>query len=217
MPLGVFVAHTAVHWKRNRRPAVERSGRFAHSVAMPLSTSSTRTISFTTLALATLVGLSGCVSAPKPVRPVQRPAAPPIVSLPQPKPLAEDWRDWPYTPGDWVYRQDARGSIALFGVPGADAQFTIRCDVQATAIYLSRAGSVAAPLQLRTSTLQRSLVAQPTGGTPPYVAAVITPRDAVLDAIAFSRGRFVVQQDGATTIVLPTWAEIGRVIEDCRR
>ncbi|WP_225883406.1 hypothetical protein [Sphingomonas aliaeris] len=131
--------------------------------------------------------------------------------------MADDWRDWPYTPGDWVYRQDARGSIALFGVPGADAQFTIRCDRQAGAIYLSRAGAANAPLQVRTSTLLRSLAAQPTGGTSSYVAAVVTPRDTVLDAIAFSRGRFVVQQAGATTLVLPSWAEIGRVVEDCRR
>lgn len=161
--------------------------------------------------------IAGCVSAPKPVRPVQRPAPPPVVSLPQPKPLAQDWRDWPYTPGDWVYRQDSRGSIALFGVPGSDASFTIRCDRQASAVYLSRSGVVSAPLSVRTSTLQRSLAVQSTGGTPPFVAAAITPRDTLMDAIAFSRGRFIVQQDGAPTLVLPSWAEIGRVTEDCRR
>ncbi|MGO8609262.1 hypothetical protein ACC848_40585, partial [Rhizobium johnstonii] len=88
--------------------------------------------------------------------------------------------------------------------------FTIRCDRQASAVYLSRAGTVSAPLQLRTSTLQRSLAVQPTGGTPPYVAAAVGPRDTVMDAIAFSRGRFVVQQQGVTTLVLPSWAEIGR-------
>jgi hypothetical protein len=184
---------------------------------MRFTPASASTTPFTILMLAALAGLSGCVSAPKTVRPVQRPAPPPVVSLPQPKPLPDDWRDWPYTPGDWVYRQDARGSIALFGVPGADAQFTIRCDRQASAVYLSRAGTVSAPLQLRTSTLQRSLAVQPTGGTPPYVAAAVGPRDTVMDAIAFSRGRFVVQQQGTTTLVLPSWAEIGRVIEDCRR
>lgn len=161
--------------------------------------------------------LSACVSAPKPApRPVPRPS-PPIISLPQPTPLAQDWRDWPYTPGDWVYRQDARGSIALFGVPGADAAFTIRCDVRANAIYLSRAGSIAGPLTIRTSTVQRAVAVQPTGGMPPYVAAALGPRDGLMEAIGFSRGRFVVQQEGAPTLVLPAWAEIGRVAEDCRR
>ncbi len=184
---------------------------------MLLTLASAPAARFTTLSLALLAGLSGCVSAPKPARPVQPSAPPPVVSLPQPKPLPDDWRDWPYTPGDWVYRQDARGSIALFGVPGADAQFTIRCDRQAGAIYLSRAGNVAAPLQVRTSTLQRPLAAQPTGGTPPYVAAAVTPRDSLMDAIAFSRGRFLVQQAGMPNLVLPSWAEIGRVVEDCRR
>ncbi|KQS04273.1 hypothetical protein ASG11_08425 [Sphingomonas sp. Leaf357] len=165
-----------------------------------------------------IAGLNACVPAPKPTpRPVQRPAPSPVVPLPEPTPLAQDWRDWPYTPGDWVYRQDARGSIALFGVPGAEAQFTIRCDVQANAIYLSRAGSVTAPLAIRTSTLLRTLAVQPTGGTPAYVAAALAPRDGLLEAIGFSRGRFVVQQEGAPTLVIPAWPEIERVTEDCRR
>jgi hypothetical protein len=192
---------------------VEPSCRFAHSVAM-------RSLPIpafpAALIVAALACLAGCVSAPRPARPVQRPVPPPVVSLPEPKPLAQDWRDWPYTPGDWVYRQDARGSIALFGVPGGDAQVTIRCDRQAATLYLSRAGIATAPLAIRTSTLQRTLAAQPTGGTPPYVAAAVSPRDGLMDAIAFSRGRFVVQQEGAATLVIPSWAEIGRVVEDCR-
>ncbi|MGK3796872.1 hypothetical protein, partial [Enterococcus faecium] len=58
-------------------------------------------------------------------------------------PLGGDWRDWPVTPGTWVYRQDARGSIALFGVPGNDAEVTLRCDRAARALYLSRRGMAA--------------------------------------------------------------------------
>lgn len=120
------------------------------------------------------------------------------------------------TPGDWVYRVDGRGSIALFGTVGDDAAVTLRCDRAAGTIYLSRAGADVAPLTLRTSSLSRTLAVQPTGGTPPYVAVAIAPRDALLDAVAFSRGRFVVEQAGAPTLVLPAWAEIGRVVEDCR-
>jgi hypothetical protein len=177
-----------------------------------------RLLPILTSVVASIVALSACVPAPKPLpRPVPHPVPIAVVPLPQPTPLAQDWRDWPYTPGDWVYRRDARGSIALFGVPGADAQFTIRCDVQANAIYLSRAGSAPAPIMIRTSTLQRSLTVQPTGGTPPYVAVALAPRDGLMEAIGFSRGRFVVEQQGAATLVLPTWAEIERVTEDCRR
>ena len=41
-------------------------------------------------------------------------------------------------------------------------------------------------------------------------------RDPLLDAMAFSRGRFMVEMGGAQTLVLPAWSELGRVIEDCR-
>ncbi|WP_260599522.1 hypothetical protein [Sphingomonas endolithica] len=163
--------------------------------------------------------LAGCSAVPKPApRPAPRPI-PVQTQAPRPTPLAQDWRDWPYTPGDWVYRQDARGSIALFGLPGADAAFTIRCDTAANAVYLSRAGSAtgATAMTIRTSTMLRTLPAQPTGGTPAYIAAAVQPRDSLLEAIGFSRGRFVVEQAGYPTLVIPSWAEIERVTEDCRR
>lgn len=165
------------------------------------------------LASCTVVPTPAPSPAPRPI-PVAPPAPPPT-----PAPLSSDWHDWPYTPGDWTYRQDARGSIALFGVPGADAQFTIRCDLSANTVYLSRAGAAASPvaITIRTSSTLRALNAQPTGGSPAYVAVALGARDSLLEAMAFSRGRFVLQQAGAPTLVIPSWAEIGRVTEDCRR
>ena len=129
-----------------------------------------------------------------------------------------DWRDWPLTPGNWVYRQDARGSIALFGVPGADADFTIRCDRIAGQIYVSRKGAAPgnAPVTIRTSSSLRTLAMQPTGAMPAYMALSLFPRDPLLDAIGFSRGRFVLEQATLPVLVIPTWAEVLRVSEDCR-
>ena len=166
--------------------------------------------------LATFLAIAGCVGKPMPRPPAPRPVvvARPAPTLPVPQ--AADWRDWAVTPGDWVYRIDARGSIALFGSPGTDALLTLRCDRQTNMLYLSRQGQTPAPLTLRTSSLARTLGVQPTGATPPYVAIALTPRDALLDAIAFSRGRFLVEQPGMPTLVVPAWAEIGRVTEDCR-
>ncbi|HEX8486026.1 MAG TPA: hypothetical protein VF643_11645 [Sphingomonas sp.] len=159
--------------------------------------------------------LAGCVPparvpAPEPVR------APPVIAPPAPQSRSADWRDWQVTPGVWSYARDARGSIALFGMPGADARLTLRCDVAAQRLYLSRQGAVAAPLTIRTSTATRSLAAQQTGGQPAYIATALAPGDPLLDAIAFSRGRFVVEQAAVPALVVPAWAEIGRVIEDCR-
>jgi hypothetical protein len=34
--------------------------------------------------------------------------------------------------------------------------------------------------------------------------------------MAYSRGRFAVEINGLPTLYLPSWAEVGRVIEDCR-
>ena len=159
--------------------------------------------------------VSSCTPAPPrgpaPVVVAPRPAPPPPASAP-----AADWRDWPVTPGTWTYRQDARGSLALFGMPGGDALLTLRCDLAARAIYLSRAGSAPAPITLRTSSTVRALGVQPTGGTPPYVAAALRPGDPLLDALGFSRGRFTVEQPGAATLVVPAYAEVERVTEDCR-
>ena len=46
--------------------------------------------------------------------------------------------------------------------------------------------------------------------------AMRTASDPGLDQIAFSRGRITIEQPGQPTLVLPTWAEPVRVIEDCR-
>jgi hypothetical protein len=174
---------------------------------------------FAGLSLATLMTLEGCTAptavAPAPAPPVARPSptpAPPPAAAPQ----SADWRDWNLTPGNWVYRQDARGSIALFGRSGSDADLTLRCDRARGRIYLSRRGEGPSALTIRTTSLVRSLSAQPTGGAPAYVAAELGVRDGVLDAIGFSRGRFVLEAAGLPVLVVPAWAETLRVVEDCR-
>lgn len=178
--------------------------------------------------LAGFLVLAACVPepapAPEPVRPIPAPAPvvrpmPAPAPAPAPRPLAIDWRDWPRTPGNWAWRQDGRGSIALYGRSGADADLTIRCDRQRGAIYLSRridAGAAATRLTVRTSSQLRSLDAAPTGAAAPYVAAELGVRDPILEAIGFSRGRFVIEAAGQPPLVLPSWPEILRVTEDCR-
>jgi hypothetical protein len=167
--------------------------------------------------LATLVSIAGCVPPPRvEAPPPPRTVAPTPAPAPRPAPIAADWRDWPYSPGTWVYRRDARGSIALFGPANADASLTLRCDTAARQVYLSRAGTTPTPLTIRTSSMTRAVSVQPTGGTPPYVAAALMPNDSLLEAMGFSRGRFVVQQAGLPPLVVPSWAEIERVTEDCR-
>jgi hypothetical protein len=169
--------------------------------------------------LASMLAIAGCsetppvVPAPAPPRPVPVPSP----TLAPPPPRAADWRDWPLTPGDWVYRQDARGSIALFGQPGAEAELTLRCDLGRGRIVLSRRGEGAGAISLRTTSALRSLAVQPVStGTATWLAADLSPRDPAIDAMGFSRGRFVIEGAGLPGLVVPAYAEILRVAEDCR-
>lgn len=167
------------------------------------------------LVSAPLASLAACVAPPReqaPPAPIVQPPAP----TPTPTPLASEWQDWPLTPGTWSYGRDARGTRAMFGQAGADAQFVLRCDINERRMYLSRAGSGTGALTLRTSSMTRALPVQPTGGAQPYVASALPARDPLLDAMAFSRGRIVAEQAGAVPLVIPSWAEIARVTEDCR-
>ncbi|HEX5183971.1 MAG TPA: hypothetical protein VFW19_12585 [Allosphingosinicella sp.] len=157
------------------------------------------------------IALAGCV--PRPAAPVAPPPAPvptpppaPVPPLPPPAPPpAQDWRDIALTPGDWTYRPDPGGSIAVFGVGAPD--FALRCLPAARQIVMDRAGAAAgAPLVVRTSFGERIVAA----GTP------LPAGDPLLDQMAFSRGRFTVAAPGLPMLVIPAWPEPARTIEDCR-
>lgn len=175
-----------------------------------------------TLALLSLGSCAGEVAVvPQAARPLPAPAPAPTPA-PSPRPaapapvLSSDWRDWPLTTGSWSYRQDARGSIALFGRAGADAELTLRCDRTRARIYLSRRGEGEGTLSVSTTSTSRTLNATSAGGTPAYLAVEFGVRDPLLDAIGYSRGRFVVEGGGLPALVIPAWAEMLRVVEDCR-
>ena len=163
-----------------------------------------------------LIALAACTAPPPPLAPSMPPPKP-VAVAPLPVTAAKgDWTDWPLAAGDWVYRQDQRGSIALFGPPNADARVTLRCDRARQRIYLARAGSGAGSFVIRSSSMMKEFAGAPTGGTLPYLATEISPRDPILDAVIYSRGRIAIEVAGQTPLAIPSWAEIGRVVEDCR-
>ncbi|MGF7153276.1 hypothetical protein GGR40_001018 [Novosphingobium gossypii] len=137
-----------------------------------------------------------------------RPATPP----PRPARPAADWRDAAATPGDWSYSAGERGSVASFG----SGLFSVQCNPGKTGVSLIRSGvGVSGPvgMSITTSAGTRALNAS---ATPRGAVVTLQPRDAVLDAMAFSRGRFAVAMTGQPTLYVPSWTEISRVIEDCR-
>ena len=168
------------------------------------------------LLLAPVLALAGAACVP--TRPAPPPPPPRVVSLPPralPPPVATNWLDGPVSAGTWRYSADARGSVAIFDAAGAGLA-SLRCDRQRGRVLLGGAGATPGPMTVHTSSVTRTVQTEATG-EPPRVAATLTPTDPLLDAMAFSRGRFALSRPGAAPMVLPAWAEIGRVVEDCRQ
>jgi hypothetical protein len=166
--------------------------------------------------------LAGCSSTPKPQpappappppRVVTRPA-PPLPPLPAPP---ADWRDAPRSPGDWSWQSKAGRSVALYGaprVPGSGA-FALGCN-PATRNFVIAVKPTAAPpslITITTTSLRRALTVVREGAE---VVTNLPADDPLIDAMAFSRGRFMVEMPGNAPLYLPSWPEISRVAEDCR-
>lgn len=167
----------------------------------------------------TALALLGSCAAPKqvpPPRPVPvptpRPAPPPLPRA------AADWRDAPQTPGSWFWRSEGGLSIASFGPVGAAPLASVTCDRAAGQVLLGRqshaAGTV--PMQIATTSTTHALTSESLRSKAGWLVVALRSRDPLLDAIAFSRGRFAFEAAGEATLYLPSWPEIGRAIEDCR-
>lgn len=107
----------------------------------------------------------------------------------------------PLASGQWSYFATADGSIAMYGT-----QIQLRCERTARTVIIARPNAAPAALTIATDSLSRTL---PPGGR-------LTADDPLLDAMAFSRGRFIASGGGGPTIAVPSWPEAARSIEDCR-
>jgi hypothetical protein len=170
-------------------------------------------------AMPALVLLSSCVG-PTEQRPEARPTPAPVQHGPAPAPVAAnppaaaapvEWQYRPVTPGAWTYRAD--GATALFGQPGAAPLLLIQCDRAGRRVSLVRAGAGQGTMTVRTS-----LGAQiwPAASASGQTVATRAANDGGLDQIAYSRGKVMVEVAGLAPLIVPAWAEISRVIEDCR-
>ena len=179
----------------------------------------------TAAAVGGLLLLTNCVSAPPPSQP--RPAAPPAASPPA-APIARDWREWPVARGDWSYRPIAGGTLATFGLQGQTAELAIRCETATRRLFFARTTAAQTrpgdQMTVRTTfgDFQWPISDLPTvasevkGTSATFAIAIRASNDAALDKIAFTRGRFAIEAPGAAPLSVPGWAEVSRVIEDCR-
>jgi hypothetical protein len=151
-----------------------------------------------------LLALGACVSPPKhAAAPVVAPPPVAVPVLPPQPPVA--WEDRARTPGDWALT----GGVARFEPVDGAAVLTLRC--AGPEIVLAYPAAQAGALTIRTTTLARTL--QIAAGGEARLAA----SDPLLDAMIYSRGRFMVSAAGEPDLIIPPWPEVARVVEDCRR
>jgi hypothetical protein len=118
--------------------------------------------------------------------------------------------------GNWSYVAITGGSEATFVDGAARVQITIRCTRVTRRITIAKPASAATPfLSVWTSSGNRNL---PALFNPPTarLSVDVPAFDPLLDAITFSRGRVGFATAGAPALVVPAWAELSRVVEDCR-
>ena len=176
-------------------------------------------------AIAPLLVLSVLLAAcAAPQKPVPQPQ-PPVISQPRPVPTPAplplppaDWRDAPQTPGTWTWAMVGGRSTASFGLPGQTPLAMLSCDKAGGQVLLYRSGAAptAVPLAVATTSQRRPLLSDPARGGNGWLVVVLPARDALLDAMAFSRGRFALAAAGLETLYLPSSPEISRVVQDCR-
>ena len=119
-------------------------------------------------------------------------------------------------PGSWGYQPVPGGSEARFVDATGTARLVLHCTRANRQVSISHASSVpAASLSVWTSSASRILPARFEANAM-RVTAEVFAQDPLLDAIAFSRGRFVVTMAGGAPLVVPAWPEAARTIEDCR-
>ena len=84
-------------------------------------------------------------------------------------------------------------------------------------VLLTRTGRPAKrylAMTIRTETTEPTLAAERFGAE--LILVTVMATDPLLDAMALSKGRFAVEVEGEATLILPSHAEVSRVVEDCR-
>jgi len=155
------------------------------------------------------------------VAPQPQASAAPARALAAPAP-STDWRDRPMTPGKWRWTPTSDVSSALYLSPSGRPLIALTCDFRSRRVWLripasgGPNGTPDVPVVVTTTSLQRLLSGRIESGSGASAVVALDARDPLLDAMAFSRGRFMIEAPGSQGYYLPSWTEISRVIEDCR-
>lgn len=130
----------------------------------------------------------------------------------------DTYLDAPQTPGTWEYENEPGEKLALFGETPRQPVFLVRCGDGAIALGRVTATSQTETrvMNVVTETVSSQLELSPVPGRDTILAARLDPQDPLLDAMAITKGRFMIDVEGEEALYLPAWVEVSRVIEDCR-
>lgn len=118
--------------------------------------------------------------------------------------------------GNWTYAATPTGTEARFVNASGNPQLWLQCTRATRRVSIARMTTGAAPfLTVWTSSLTRQVPASFNPATMRLTIDLAT-FDPLLDAIVSSRGRVGYTVGAQPPLVVPPWAEVARVIEDCR-
>lgn len=118
--------------------------------------------------------------------------------------------------GSWSYAATADGSEATFANESGFPQLIVHCTRATRRVSIAKPASAAAPLiNVWTSSQTRNVPASfnPATGR---LTIEFEANDSLLDALSNSRGRLGFTVSPQPSLVVPAWAEVARVVEDCR-
>ena len=118
--------------------------------------------------------------------------------------------------GVWTYAETADGSEAQFATSTGYVQLWVHCTRATRRVSIARLGTSATPfIDVWTSSATRNVASafNPATGR---LTIDFASYDSLLDAIATSRGRIGFSIGNDPALVVPAWADVARVIEDCR-
>lgn len=143
---------------------------------------------------------------------------PPPTTQPTPRPQVQpirpsaDWRQAPQTLGTWRMSRDNQGPIASFGNGLVD----MRCSLNSRTITFTRntpSANQHDSITIATSATNRTLAAHASNSG---LGFTLPASDPLWDAMTFSRGRFSVETPGLDRLIIPSWSEVGKLVQDCR-
>jgi len=175
----------------------------------------------TTLLMSGLLMTGSCAG---PVIPPPAPQARQAIARPNPAPVPAaiarrmpqtGWQDLPIAPGEWRWLREGGASTARFDSAG-QTRAALSC--RSGIVTLDRYGPADPANANPTVIIRTTSAARPGTGVvrPGMVGIALSANDSLLDAIAFSRGRFAIEVQGMAPLPLPSWPEVARVIDDCR-